>query len=123
MQWKLAVALGAVGLVRPVLSMFGVLDALGKPWSPLAATALIAVVWVVVAVWTRTDQPVLTLTLAGVAYAILAALLNLLAQPFFPDAQPVGVPGVMGMLFTNAIWGAVLGLIAFGIQRLRRQRS
>lgn len=118
-EWKTAIVLGAVGLIRPVLSMFGVLDALGKPWSPLAVTALIAVVWVGFVVGTRSGQPVLTLALAGVAYAVLTTLLNLIAQPFFADAQLVPPVGVVAMLVTNAVWGAVLGLIALGIQRVR----
>ncbi|PRX49556.1 hypothetical protein B0I33_103593 [Prauserella shujinwangii] len=117
MSWKLVVALAAFGLLRPLLSMAGVLDALGKPWSPLAATAVIAVVWVGAVVWARPAQPVLTLTLAGVGYAVLAVLLNLAAQPLFEDARLVPGAGMIAMLVTNALWGAVLGVVAFGILR------
>ncbi|PXY32393.1 hypothetical protein [Prauserella muralis] len=121
LRWGLIVALGAVALVRPVLSIVGALDALGKPWSPIAVTALIAIVWTGAAVATRAERPVPTLALAGVAYAVLAIVLNLVTATVTDEGRFVTVPGAIAMLATNALYGAVLGVVAHGLLRLRER--
>ncbi|MQS39649.1 hypothetical protein [Streptomyces katsurahamanus] len=120
LPWILIAALGAFGLVRPVLSIVGAYDSgpLEKPVGPLVFTALIAVVWVGAAVVLRTPQPVPALLFAGVAYGAFAIILNLSLQPFLDDADAVPVIGSIGILVFNAVQGAVLGLIALGLQRV-----
>lgn len=118
LPWGLIITLSAIGLVRPLLSMFGVLDALGKPWSPLAVTAVLAVVWVAVAVLARVAQPVLTLALAGVGYGVLALVLNIVGAAV-TDAEVAPPIGLAAMIVFNGIYGAVLGLVAMGLARLR----
>ncbi|RRO20525.1 hypothetical protein EIL87_01125 [Saccharopolyspora rhizosphaerae] len=126
LSWPLIASLGGLALVRPVLSMTGALDVLGRPWSPLAATAAISLVWLAVVVWRREPRPVLTLTCAGVVYGALAVLLSAVLSPVLhgelmgPLAAPAGV-GVVVVLVTNAAWGAVVGLVAWAVlsQRAR----
>ncbi|MCK1797071.1 hypothetical protein MTQ01_13795 [Streptomyces sp. XM4193] len=117
--WALIAALGAVGLVRPVLSIIDAYDSgpLEKPVGPILFTVLIAVAWVGAAVVLRIAQPVLTLALVGVAYGVFATVLNIALQPIKDDAELIPVPGMIAMIFFNALQGAVLGLIALGLQR------
>ncbi|SHN44669.1 hypothetical protein [Cryptosporangium aurantiacum] len=118
---KLAVLLGFLGLARPTLSIVGAYDSgfLAKPVGPLLLTALISAVWIAAAVWRRVHSPVLTLTAAGVAYALFAILLNLSLQPFLASAEPIPPPGYIAILIFNALQGAVLGLIAWAILQVR----
>lgn len=117
--WALIAVLGAVGLIRPVCSIIGAYDSgpLEKPVGPVLFTVLIAVVWLGVAVALRLTQPVMTLALVGVAYGVFAVVLNVGLQPFLDDAELVPVPGMVGMLVFNGLQGAVLGLVAMGLQR------
>jgi hypothetical protein len=63
---------------------------------------------------------VLTLTLTGVAYGLVAATLGLV-----PVLAGFGVPGggpawtIVPALLFDAMWGAIAGLAAAGVQRLR----
>lgn len=119
LPWVLIVALGAFALIRPVLSIAGAYDSgpLEKPVGPVLLTVLIAVIWVGAAAALRVPRPVPTLLFAGVAYGVLALLLNLALQPFLEDAEVPPVPGMIGILFFNSLLGAALGLIAAGLQR------
>ncbi|AGZ42543.1 hypothetical protein [Actinoplanes friuliensis] len=123
LRWPLIAGLALLGLVRPVLSITGVYDALGgfgHPWAPLLVTLLIAVVQVAVVVLARVRQPLLTLTFAGLGYGVAAILLNLALQPLLASAEAIPVPGYVAILVGNALQGAVLGLIALGLHRLRK---
>lgn len=113
-SWPLVLGLGAFALVRPLLNITGVADALGRPATPLLATLVISLVWVVVAA-TRARQPLLTLVLAGITYAVLSVILSGVLSVLLegelqgPLTNPVGIVGV---LVTNVIWGAITGVIA-----------
>ena len=120
LRWPVIIGLGAVGLARPILSVAGVYDddgALPKPGGPLLLTAVISLIWLVAAVVLRLKQPVLSLALVGVAYSVLAILMNLVLQPILDSAESIPVPGMIAMTITNAIQGAILGLIAWLILR------
>ncbi|MEV0637567.1 hypothetical protein AB0I77_21950 [Streptomyces sp. NPDC050619] len=121
LPWVTIVALGVFALVRPVLSIVGAYDdgPLKKPVGPLIFTTLIIVVWIATAMVRRFPRPVPTLTFAGLAYGVLALLLNLSLQPFLDSAEVPPVPGMIGILVFNAAQGAVCGLVALGLLRLR----
>jgi hypothetical protein len=118
LRWPVIVALGAGGLVRPVLSITGVFSP-GQAWAPVLVTVLLAVLWVAVAVRLRVRRPVLTLTLAGVVYGLCAILLNLVLHLFLESAEWIPAPGYVAIVVWNAALGAVLGLIAHGLLRRR----
>lgn len=123
LRWPLIVLLALSGLLRPVLSVAGVYDALGafgRPWAPLLVTLLLAVGWVAVAVLARVRRPVLTLTIAGIGYGLAAIALNLVLHLFLDSAEWIPAPGYLAIPAWNALQGAVLGAIALGLQRLRR---
>jgi hypothetical protein len=118
LRWVMIVVLAAAGLLRPVLSIVGAYDG-RRPWAPLLVTALIAVLWVVVVVLGRAPRPVLTLTLVGAGYGVLALLLNLALQPLLASAEPIPVPGIVAMIVFSGGEGAVLGLVAAALRRRR----
>ncbi|MBA2811357.1 MULTISPECIES: hypothetical protein [Streptomyces] len=121
LPWATIIALGAFSLLRPILSIVGAYDdgPLKKPVGPLILTALIIVVWIGTAVVRRFPRPVESLAFVGVAYGVLALLLNLSLQPFLDDAEVPPVPGMIGILVFNAAQGAVCGLIALALLRWR----
>ena len=130
-RWDLVLILGAVGLVRPLLSIVGGDDVLGGgPRGPILVTAALAVLWVSVVVTTRAPNPVGTLAAAGALYGILAILLqqaiwklSLGDAPEGASPGPVLAMSWVSILLTNAIWGAFLGLVASGLVRLLPRRG
>jgi hypothetical protein len=123
LRWPLIVLLALTGLIRPVLSVAGVYDDLGSfghPWAPLLVTVLLALAWIAVVVLGRVDAPVLTLTFAGLGYGLAAIALNLVLHLFLESAEWIPPPGYVAIPVWNALLGAVLGVIALGLQRLRR---
>ncbi|MFJ2173036.1 hypothetical protein ACIOHE_09030 [Streptomyces sp. NPDC087851] len=121
LPWATIVALGVFSLLRPVLSIVGAYDGgpLKKPVGPLVLTALIIVVWIGAALVRRFPRPVETLAFVGVAYGVLALLLNISLQPFLDSAELPPVPGMIAIVVFNAAQGAVCGLIALGLLRWR----
>lgn len=114
MSVRLAVLLGFLALVRPVLSIAGVFDG---PVGPIVTTAAICVFQVAVVLWRRVPNPVLTLIAAGVAYGIFAILLNLSLHPFLDSAEWIPPAGYVAIPLFNAAQGAALGLVAWVIRR------
>lgn len=131
LRWKLITLLGAVGLVRPLLSVSGTYEFLGGAAGRIVVTVLIAAIWVGVVVATRRVQnPLATLAAAGGAYGIFTILLQQVmwnfvlggAPPEAPSSAPVLLISWIAILVINVIWGAFLGLVASGIRRLIPQR-
>lgn len=122
LPWRVSVGLGALALVRPVLSMSGLADDWGRPQTPIVATAAISVVWTAVAGVVR--RPVETLVLAGLSYGVMALALSAVASPVLdgelrgPLAHPVAP---FALLAVNAVWGAACGLAGWGLSGLRRR--
>lgn len=131
-SWGLISLLAAVGLLRPLLSIAGAYDALGVgPVGPLIVTAIVAALWVGAVVATRAPNPLVTLVLVGTLYGVFAILLQQVGWNLFLGDAPEGAPSsgpVLAMswvsiLTTNAIWGALLGLVATGLGRLLPRRA
>jgi hypothetical protein len=122
LNWPLVAALTAVALTRPLASVIGLGDALGKPATPLILTAAISLVWILVAGLGRVREPMLTLVAAGVGYGLAAILLSAILSPILtgrlqgPLANPVAI---VPILVTNAVWGVCCGACAMGLRRLR----
>lgn len=122
-SWALVLGLGALALIRPLARITGLADAMGSPTGPLVLTVLVTVAWVAIVGLGRVARPVLTLTLAGIAYgvyiiplsAVLSALLDGMLQG--PLATPFAIVPV---LLTNAAWGALAGVLALAVQAARR---
>jgi drug/metabolite transporter (DMT)-like permease len=125
--WKLVFILALVQLARPILSTAGFFDNF-RPQGPIIATAVIALIWVGVAVIGKVREPVKVLAMAGAAYAVVSVAMAVLLQTFFTwsPEETASVPllltaGLVGGIVTNVIWGALLGVVAIGIRKAARR--
>jgi hypothetical protein len=122
LDWRLVTALVAVALVRPLSSVAGLSDALGKPATPLLLTAAISLVWILTVGLGRAREPVLTLVAAGLGYALAAVVLSGVLSPVLTGELrgPLAMPlAIVPLFVTNAAWGALCGVCALGLRRLR----
>lgn len=122
LNWPLVAGLAVLALVRPLFSIVGLSDSLGKPATPLILTAAISLVWVLVVGLGSVHEPVLTLTAAGVAYALASIVLSGILSPILTGELqgPLATPfAVIPLVVTNLIWGAVCGLLALALQSRR----
>jgi hypothetical protein len=118
LNWLLVVGLAAIALIRPLFSIVGLSDALGKPATPIVLTVAISAAWILVVGLTRVRRPVLTLVLAGLLYGVVAIATSGLAL----RGGAVVIFGSGSILITNLAWGAGCGLLALLLQRLRGVR-
>ena len=123
--WPLVIGLGALALIRPLLRITGIADALAPgPLAPVATTVLITVVWVAAVLIARVPRPFLTLLHTGVAYGVFAIALSAILSPVLDGRLqgPLTNPfALVTVLLLNAAWGAVAGGIALGIKRTTGQ--
>ncbi|MBE2998126.1 hypothetical protein IDM40_05310 [Nocardiopsis sp. HNM0947] len=125
LPWALVLGLGALALVRPLLSIVGVTEAVGGAIVQPLVTVLITAVWVGTVVAVREPRPVATLVLTGLTYALASVVLSAVLSPVLsgelqgPLANPVAL---VPMAATNALWGLVAGLIALGAGSALRTR-
>lgn len=121
LHWPLIMGLGALALIRPLLSVVGLMDGLGRPFGPLLVTALISLAWLVIVLISRVRRPFLTLVWTGIMYGIFAMLLSAILSPILHGELmgPLTNPfAFVAVLITNAIWGGAIGLLALGVQSL-----
>lgn len=123
----LVLGLGALALVRPLVSTVGTqLGTADPPAVPVALTLAISLIWITVVGLGRTGRPLLTLVLVGVAYGILSILLSAVLSPILtgrlqgPLATPIAIVPV---LLTNAAWGLLCGAVALLVRNLRARRA
>lgn len=122
LHWPLIIGLGTFALIRPLVNILGLDDILGQPGTVLLLTGTITLVWVLAVGLSRVSRPVLTLVAAALVYALSAALLSAIVSPILDGelGGPLARPWVfIPLLVTNAIWGAVAGLLALLLQRAR----
>jgi hypothetical protein len=116
--WTVIAGLAALALLWPLSGLTGLFGT-GAPRA-LTIVGITAVVWIAVVGLGRVPRPVLTLTLTGVAYGLVTVLLGLLVPALGGFGGPSGAAWTMiPELFMNAFWGALAGLAAAGVQRLR----
>lgn len=126
LRWPLIVVLAVVALARPIMSITGLTDDLGRPLTPLVVTAAVSVIWIASVVLARVNRPVLTLIFAGLGYGVFSIILSGILSPILngqlegPLATPVAI---IPVLIVNGLWGAVAGLIAKAVQGARPGRS
>ena len=123
LPWKLIFLLALIQLVRPIMSTAGFFDDF-RPQGPIIVTALIAIIWVGVAVVGNVREPVKVLAMAGAIYAVIGVAMAVFLQAFFTwsPEETASIPlllsaGLIGGIVVNVIWGALLGFVALGIDR------
>ena len=111
LPWKLVFVLALIQLTRPILSTAGFFDGF-RPQGPIIATAVIALIWVGVAVKGKVREPVKVLALAGATYAVIGVAMAVLLQTFFTwsPEETASIPllltaGLVGGIVVNVIWG------------------
>jgi len=122
LHWPLIMGLGALALIRPLLSIVGLMDGLGRPFGPLLVTALISLAWLGIVLMSRVRRPFLTRVWTGIMYGIFAMLLSAILSPILHGELmgPLTNPfAFVAVLITNAIWGGAVGLLALGLQSMR----
>jgi len=82
LPWKLILILALIQLTRPIMSTAGLFDNF-RPQGPIIATALIALIWVGVAVIGNVRNPVKVLAMAGAAYAVIGVAMAVFLQTIF----------------------------------------
>lgn len=115
LNWSLVIGLAAIALIRPLFSIVGLAETLGKPVTPIVLTVAISLVWILVVGLTGVRQPLLTLVSSGALYAVIA----ILTSGLLLRGVAAAMFGSVSILVTNVVWGAVCGLLARGLQRLR----
>jgi hypothetical protein len=126
LPWKLIFILALIHLTRPILSTVGIFDGF-RPLGPIIATAVIALIWISVAVVGNVKEPVRVLAMAGATYAVIGVAMAVFLQAFFTwsPEETASIPllltaGLIGGIVVNVIWGALLGLVATGIKKAVR---
>lgn len=127
LNWPMILGLGALALVRPLVSIVeSVLGVSDPPAVPIVITLVLSAIWIAVVGLSRTARPVLTLVLTGLTYAALALILSAILSPVLtgslqgPLANPIAL---IPYLITNVIWGLGTGGLALVLQRARGVRS
>jgi drug/metabolite transporter (DMT)-like permease len=127
LPWKLIFILALIQLTRPILSTAGLFDNF-RPQGPIIATALIALIWIGVAVIGNVREPVKVLGMAGATYAVIGVAMAVFLQMFFTwsPEETASIPllltaGLIGGIVVNVIWGALLGFVATGIKRAAKR--
>jgi hypothetical protein len=117
--WSLVAGLAALALLWPLTGLTGLFGT-GAPRA-FAVIGVTAVVWIGVVGLGRVPRPVLTLTLTGLAYGLVVAGLGLLVPVLGGFGPGAGGPAwtIVPALVMDAFWGAMAGLVAAGVQRLR----
>ena len=123
LPWMLIFILALIQLTRPILSTAGFFDDF-RPQGPIIATALIALIWIGVAVVGNVREPVKVLAMAGATYAVIGVAMAVFLQTFFTwsSEETAYIPllltaGLIGGIVVNVIWGTLLGLVATGITK------
>jgi drug/metabolite transporter (DMT)-like permease len=127
LPWMLIFILALIQLARPILSTAGFFDSF-RPQGPIIATALIALIWIGVAVIGNVREPVKVLAMAGATYAFIGVAMAVFLQTFFTwsPEETASIPllltaGLIGGIVVNVIWGVLLGFVATGIKRAARR--
>lgn len=116
--WLFILGLAALALIRPIMSMLGLSQAIGQPFASIAITLLISLVWLAVAVRARFSRPIVTLMLTGLVYGVFAILISAVLSPILTgqlQGPATNVFAFVSVLLTNAVWGLIVGVIASAV--------
>jgi hypothetical protein len=116
-QWPLVFGLGSMALLWPLTALTGI-GGTGAPRA-LAIVGLTVLVWIGVVGLGRVARPVLTLTLTGLVFGLIAIATSLVFGGVGLPGEDAAAWTVIPALAMDAFWGFVAGLIALGVQKAR----
>jgi len=123
LNWKLIAVLSAIALSRPIMSMTGISEAIGKPVTSITSTIMITFIWITAVVIKNEPKPLLTLLFAGMGYGIFAIIISGIFSPILTGhlQGPLTNPfAFVSVLATNAIWGLLSGAIAMMFIKIKQ---
>jgi hypothetical protein len=106
-----------MALLWPLTGLTGI-GGTGAPRA-LGIVALTAVVWIGVVGFGRVPRPVLTLTLTGLAFGVVALAVSTLVGGIGLGGDGAAAWTAIPALAMDAGWGALAGVVALGIQKAR----
>lgn len=113
LPWLLMLGLASLSLLWPLTALWQI------PQGPVRAVTILlvtAAAWIGVVGIGRIPRPVLTLTLTGVLHGLIGLVLGLLIPGEGPSVGPGSLVLLLPALLTSAAAGALLGLVALGLQ-------
>lgn len=113
LPWLLILGLASLSLLWPLTALWQIEQG---PLRALTLLLLTGTAWIGVVGIGRVPRPVLTLTLTGVLHGLIGLLLGLLIPGQGPAVVPVSIWLLLPSLLTSAAVGALLGLVALGVQ-------
>jgi hypothetical protein len=116
-SWPLVAGLASMALLWPLTGLTGI-GGTGAPRA-LGIVALTAVVWIGVVGFGRVPRPVLTLTMTGLAFGVVALVVSTLVGGIGPGGDGAPAWTAVPALAMDAGWGALAGVIALGVQKAR----
>ncbi|MCK9793987.1 hypothetical protein M1843_09545 [Isoptericola sp. 4D.3] len=116
-SWPLVAGLASMALLWPLTGLTGI-GGTGAPRA-LGIVALTAVVWIGVVGFGRVPRPVLTLTLTGLAFGVVALAVSTLVGGIGLGGDGAAAWTAIPALAMDAGWGALAGVVALGIQKAR----
>lgn len=113
--------LGALVLLWPLTSLTGVADLIGAPARAIGVVAIIGTAWVGVVGLGGLPRPILTLVLTGMVGGGYLVAVDLFVGMGIGSGASVLVAGIilLELIGGGALWGALAGLVAAGVQKLR----
>lgn len=122
-NWNLVLILSVFALIRPLMSIVGVTEIFGQPFTSLTLTLIISIIWILTVVAKKMESPIITLVMTGVFYALFAIILSAILSPIKlgelmgPLTNPFALVSVF---ITNIIWGGMTGVISWSILKVRK---
>jgi len=116
-SWPLVAGLASMALLWPLTGLTGI-GGTGAPRA-LGIVALTAVVWIGVVGFGRVPRPVLTLTMTGLAFGVVALAVSTLVGGIGLGGGGAPAWTAVPALVMDAGWGALAGVVALGIQKAR----
>lgn len=121
LPWLLILGLASLTLLWPLTARWELGQGLSRA---LLLLGLTAAVWIGVVGGFRIPRPVLTLTLTGLLHGFLALVLGgVLSGGSGPFGDPAALWILLPSLVSSTAVGALLGLVALGVQKALGPRS
>ncbi|HIW11672.1 MAG TPA: hypothetical protein H9891_00700 [Candidatus Salinicoccus stercoripullorum] len=123
---NLIITLAMVALIRPLMSIIGISEIVGKPVASITSTIVISIIWIAAVTIKNETRPVITLMMTGIAYAITAMILSGILSPILTGTLQGPLTNsfaIISMLMTNIVWGFVTGIAAAFLLKMKKTQS
>lgn len=119
-QWKLILGMASLALIKPLLSLIGLMGVFGRPVSNFQVTLIISILWIFIVNSKSVKRPVLTLFLTGITFGGFVLIISTFASVIFTGNVHGPITNIFafnGILIVNGIWGIIVGWLASIFQK------